>query len=335
MSERALEAWLRKQTDDPGPYSFQPLSGGNTNETIAVVTPFNQWVIRRPPPAVLSPSAHAMDREYVILSALADQSVPVPKAVALCTDPEVPQTPALVMSYVEGVALTDELPASYPSPRRSAWGIGYTVIDALAALHGVPWREAGLGDFGRPDGFLDRQVSRWRRQLSRYSVRPLPLVAELAEWLERKRPPTFGPAILHGDFHIDNCLLTREPPIDVAAIIDWEMATVGDPLVDLGLLLALWGSDRPEHPAMPRIQAISRVAGGPGREDLAARYAEKSGRDLAHLDWYMTFALWKLAVIVEGAYAQYVGGDLQTPYAAALEHDVPGLLAEASRFADR
>jgi aminoglycoside phosphotransferase (APT) family kinase protein len=269
-----------------------------------------------------------MERERRIMAALADQPVPAPRVIALEEE-----TQFLLMEHVDGVALTDELPAAYGDPAVAARAIGEAVVDALADLHAVPYAAAGLEDFGRPDGFLERQVPRWRAHLERHRVRELPHLDALTAWLERERPTSFEPGILHGDFHLDNCLLTPRPPIAVAAIVDWEMATIGDPLLDLGLLLAFWGSSRPERPAMPRVQAVSRVPGSPSRAELAARYAARSSRSLEALPWYMAFAFWKLATIVEGAYAQYLDGRLRTPYAAALEHDVPALLREAAAFA--
>jgi aminoglycoside phosphotransferase (APT) family kinase protein len=332
-NDDALKSWLSDATGDAGPFTFVPLSGGNSNETLAVSSPANDWIIRRPPAASLAPSAHAMDREYLLLQALADQPVPAPKPIALCTDAEIPQTPALVMERVDGVALTDSLPDSYPAPAPAARAVGEAVVDALAALHSVPWSETGLETFGKPEGFLERQVPRWRGQLDRYMVRELPHLDALTEWLEHNRPSSFEPGILHGDFHFDNCLMSVAPPIQVEAIVDWEMATIGDPLLDLGLFLGFWGTERPERPAMPRVQAISRVDGAPSREELAARYADRSGRSVENIDWYTAFALWKLAMIVEGAFAQYLDGRLRTPYAAALEHDVPALLRESAQIA--
>jgi aminoglycoside phosphotransferase (APT) family kinase protein len=332
-NDDVLKAWLAQATGDPGPFELRPLSGGNVNETLSLTSPLHRWIVRRPPAASLAPSAHAMDREHLILTALADQPVPTPAPVALCTDPEVPQTPALVMEHVDGVALTDTLPGGWEPTAETARAIGEAVIDALAALHSVPWREVGLESFGRPEGFLERQVPRWRRQLDRYTVRELPHLDELTQWLDAHRPESFEPGILHGDFHLDNCLLAPDAPVRVAAIVDWEMATIGDPLLDLGLFLGFWGTDRPERPAMPRVQAVSRVEGTPTRAELAERYAERSGRSVERLDWYIAFALFKLAMIVEGAYAQYLDGRLRTPYAAALEHDVPALLREAAAIA--
>jgi aminoglycoside phosphotransferase (APT) family kinase protein len=211
--------------------------------------------------------------------------------------------------------------------------IGHAAVDALARLHSAPWRDIGLADFGRPEGFLDRQVKRWAGQLENYRTRELPWFDELAAWLAANRPPDGEPGILHGDFHLDNTLMSRSAPIAVEAIIDWEMATIGDPLLDLGLLLAFWGPDRPSDPAMPRVQGVSRVDGAPTRAELASAYEEKSGRSVEHVHWYMALAFWKLAAIVEGAYAQFVDGRLDSRYAQELEHDVPALLREAAGFA--
>lgn len=334
MSDEALHAWLTGTLDDPGPFELRVLSGGNSNETVAVESARGRWILRRPPAASLAPGAHAMERELTILRALESQDVPAPRAVGLLDDAGIPQTPALLMEHVDGVSLTDALPDSYPPQPEAARRIGEAVIDALAALHRVPFADAGLASFGRTEGFLERQVPRWRGQLERYHVRELPHLDELAAWLEANRPQAFVPGVMHGDFHLDNCLLSPRPPIRVVAIVDWEMATVGDPLMDVGLFLAFWGDERPPQPAMPRVQAVSRVPGTPTRAQLAERYAERSGRSIESLPWYCAMAFFKLSMIVESAYAQYLDGRLRTPYAAALEHDVPALLREAAAFAE-
>ncbi|MCW3013259.1 MAG: aminoglycoside phosphotransferase [Solirubrobacterales bacterium] len=328
-----LASWLTHALGDPGPFVLDRLSGGNSNETLMLRSPTARRVLRRPPHDAIDATAHDMGREHRLLTALARTDVPAPAPLALCDDLDVVPAPALVMEAVRGVALTTDMPASYAGGPDTTRGMGDAIIDAMALLHRADWRAAGLGDFGRPDGFLDRQVGRWGRQLERYRVRDLQWHAELGAWLADHRPPAGTPGILHGDFHIDNCLLSTTEPIAVAAIIDWEMATIGDPLLDLGLFLAFWGDDRPEAPAMPKVQAVSRGGGAPSRAALAERYAERSGRSVEHLDWYMALAFWKLATIVEGAYAQYVSGALRTPYARDLEHDVPRLLAEAAGFA--
>jgi aminoglycoside phosphotransferase (APT) family kinase protein len=329
----AMARWLVRTLADPGPFELRPLSGGNSNETLLLRSAAADRVLRRPPAATLAPRAHSMEREHRVLRALAETGVPAPRALALCSDPDVAPAPFLVMEHVRGVALTDRLPTGYPPVPGTARAIGEAAVDALARLHRVDWRACGLDGFGTPDGFIERQVARWRGQYERNRVRELPRFDQLARWLERHRPPDGQPGILHGDFHLDNCLLTETPPTHVTAIIDWEMATIGDPLLDLGLLLAFYGDDRPAQPAMPRVQAVTRIAGAPSRRELAERYARASGRSVQRLDYYMTLAFWKLAAIVEGAYAHHLAGRLDTPYARALEHDVPQLLEEAAGFA--
>ena len=313
--------------------AIRRLTGGNSNETNLLETSAGKRILRRPPAAAISPSAHSMEREYRVLTALVGTGVPAPRPLALCTDPEVVGAPFLVMDFVDGVSLLDTLPEAYPPGSDSVRAVGEALVDALATLHTAPWQEIGLADFGKPDGFLERQVPRWRGQYDRYKVRDIPAFDQVADWLADSTPPSFTPGILHGDFHLDNCLVSRTPPARVLAIVDWEMATIGDPLLDLGLALALWGTDRPARPGFPRIQAVSRVPGAPSRQELADRYARATGRSVEHLPYYLALAFWKLAAIVEGAYAQLLGGQQNTDYARNLEHDVPALLEEAAGFA--
>lgn len=308
------------------------LTGGNSNETSLLETTAGRRILRRPPAAAISASAHSMEREHRILTALEGTAVPAPRPLALCTDTDVLGSQFLVMSFVDGVSLLDTLPPAYPPAAAGARALGEALVDALAALHTAPWHELGLADFGRPDGFLERQVSRWRGQYGSYKVREIAAFDQVADWLEANRPAASEPGVLHGDFHLDNCLVSKEPPARVLAIVDWEMATIGDPLLDLGLALAFWGEERPPHPGFPRIQAVSRVPGSPSRQELADRYARASGRSVEHLPYYLALAFWKLAAIVEGAYAQLLGGRQDTDYARNLEHDVPALLEEAAGF---
>jgi aminoglycoside phosphotransferase (APT) family kinase protein len=326
-SDPALTAWLRQVTDDPGPFSLERLSGGNSNETLLVSSPSAKRVLRRAPAAMIDASAHNVEREYRMLMALADTHVPVPRPIATSPQSTDGGRPALLMELIDGVSITDELPAAYPDG--STPSVAYAAIDALADLHTLPWRDLGLADFGRPEDFLARQVGRWRKQYSAYRHRDLPDFEIVATWLDDHRPPDGEPGILHGDFHIDNCLFSHTAPVRLLAMIDWEMSTIGDPLLDLGLMLGLWGQDRPEPCAMPRIQGVSRAPDAPTRAELATRYRHRSGRSVDHLDYYMVLALWKLAAIVEGAHLHYTAGRLQTQYAQDLGDDVPRLLAEA------
>jgi aminoglycoside phosphotransferase (APT) family kinase protein len=241
--------------------------------------------------------------------------------------------PFLLMGLVEGYPLKEELPPEAPPQPQAAREIGEALVDALALLHGVDWQAVGLEGFGRPQGFLERQVPRWTKQYRRVEVRDLPRFDQVGTWLEENRPAENPAAIIHCDFHADNALTAFENPARVTAILDWEMATIGDPMLDVGFLLAFWGDDRPTVPAHHTVQAFSRVPGAPTREELAQRYAERSGRSVEHLDYFMALGFWKLAAIIEGAYAQFVHGEVDSPYARALEHDVPQLLEEAAGFA--
>lgn len=326
-----LVKWLQRVTDDPGPFELVRLRGGNSNETLVVTSPQGRRLLRRPPEARIDATAHSLEREYRVLMALSDTHVPVPRPIAASHAPPSDGRPALLMEFIEGVSITDELPASYPVGAGAT--VGEQMIDALADLHSLPWRELGLENFGRPENFLGRQVHRWGKQYERYRHRELPFFAEVAAWLEHNRPADGEPGILHGDFHLDNCLFSRNAPVRLQAVIDWEMSTIGDPLLDVGLALGFWGDHRAEPRAMPRIQGVSRHPGAPSREELAERYESRSGRSLRHLDYYMALGFWKLAAIVEGAHLHYTTGVLRTPYAQALEYDVPRLLEEAASFA--
>jgi aminoglycoside phosphotransferase (APT) family kinase protein len=324
--------WLQQALDDPGPFALTRLSGGNSNETIRLESAQGARILRRPPAHGIAPSAHNMEREARVLAALSGGDVRVPALLAYRSASN-GHPSFIVMEMIDGVALTDALPEAYKSTPGAVRQIGEATVDQLAKLHSLNWRAAGLEGFGRPEGFLERQVGRWRAQYERSNVRELPDFELLARWLAANVPAGDEPALIHGDFHLDNCLMNPAPPIAVAAVIDWEMATIGDPLLDLGLLLAFWGSDRAEPPAIPAVQAVTRVPEAPSRDELLTRYAERSGRSVDGFEWYLALAFWKLAAIVEGAYAQHVRGKLTSDYARDLEHDVPRLLAEAVGFA--
>jgi aminoglycoside phosphotransferase (APT) family kinase protein len=332
VDEHRVSTWLEQQAGVAGPLRGRPLGGGNSNATFLLDGPGGSLVLRRPPQAALSGTAHSMAREYQVLRALDGTAVRAPSPVAYCDDAAVTGAPFLVMEHFEGVSITDRLPEAYETGPDTVRRLGEEMVDALAELHSVDWQAVGLDGFGKPERFLERQVPRWSKQFDSYRGRELPRFDQVAGWLDHHRPPEGRPAIMHGDFHLDNCLFSPTEP-RLLAIIDWELATIGDPLLDLGLALAFWGP-RPIHPcAMPAIQAVSRLPGAPAREDLARRYAHRSGRPVDELTYYMVLAFWKLAAIVEGAYAQFLDGRLATDYARQLAGDVPRLLEEAARLA--
>lgn len=331
LLDPALARWLTAHTGWAGPWELRRLTGGNSNETCLVRCGDAEYVLRRPPQHALSASAHSIAREHRLLSALAGTEAPAPRPIALCEDPAVPMAPFLVMEHIaDAVSITDELPAAYGEDPQALTRLADEMVDALASIHRLDWRSAGLADFGRPDQFLQRQVRRWYRQWEGIAQRPLSAMAPVVEWLERNRPGGSAPALLHGDFHLDNCLFSTGAP-RLSAVIDWEMATIGDPLLDVGLLLAFWGERA--RPGMPGIQAVSRRDGAPSREYLLARYEDAVGRRVEHIRYYMCLALFKLAAIVEAAWSQYLAGELTTAYAAGLEQDVPALLDEAAALA--
>jgi aminoglycoside phosphotransferase (APT) family kinase protein len=272
-------------------------------------------------------------REFRLLTALHGTDVAVPRPVALCEDSAVAGAPFLVMEHVrDGVSVTDTVPAAWSSRPGALTAAADDLVDALVSLHRLDPTAAGLADFGRPDGFLRHQAGRWYAQWEKSACRPLPAMAALAQWLTDHLPASSPTGLLHGDFHLDNCLFSTQHP-RLLAVIDWELATVGDPLLDVGLLLALWGERPVDEPALPAVQAVSRLPGAPPREHLLDRYAHGIGRAVGDLAYYRTLALYKLAAIVEAAYGQFRAGLLDTPYAASLEHAVPALLAEAQATA--
>jgi len=332
VDEARVGAWLEQHASVPGPLRARAVGGGNSNATFLLSGPAGSYILRRPPAAALSGTAHSMAREYRVLQALSGSDVPVPHPVAFCDDADVTGAPFLVMEHVDGVSITDRLPDAYDPGPAAVGRLGEEMVDGLAALHRFDWKGAGLGDFGRPEQFLERQVPRWRSQYESHARRDLPRFAELGDWLERQRPGEWTPGLMHGDFHLDNCLVSARRP-QLLAIIDWELATIGDPLLDVGLCLAFWGTRPVDPPAMPQVQGVSRVEGVPQRHELAGRYAQRSGLPVDDLGWYMALAFWKLAAIVEGAYAQYLDGRLTTDYARRLGDDVPRLLDEAAAFA--
>jgi aminoglycoside phosphotransferase (APT) family kinase protein len=336
-AEPALRDWLAGRLGTRGPFRVQAISGGNSNETALLTAPLasggdGRWILRCPPAAAISATANNLGREHQVLSALAGRGVPAPRPVAYAPAGAVTPRSWLVMEFSEGHPLTDTWPDGWPADV-TVGDAGRAAVEALAALHRVDYLAAGLDGFGRPAGYLERQVARWRGQYEQHRVRDLPLFGSLGAWLEANRPPEAAPAILHGDMHLDNCLILPGPPATVSAIIDWELATIGDPLVDLGLLLAFWGADRAEPVAMAKVQALTRAPGAPSRRALADHYTALTGRSTANLAFYMVLAFYKLAAIVEGAYARYRSGDVDSPYARALARDVPALLRDAARMA--
>ncbi|WP_327182177.1 phosphotransferase family protein [Streptomyces sp. NBC_01334] len=288
-----------------GPLTGRLIEGGRSNLTYAVSDGTAKWVVRRPPLGHVLATAHDMRREHRVISALHATSVPVPRPVLLCEDPDngaAPGAPFYVMEFVEGTPYrtADELA---PLGERRTRDAVLSLADTLVELHAVDPAAVGLADFGRPEGFLDRQLRRWGKQLDASRSRELPGIDELHAALGRGLPHSPAPAVVHGDYRLDNVLIGTDDKI--RAILDWEMSTLGDPLTDLGLLVMY--SVPLELPNSP-ISTTASAPGHPSPAELIERYATRSGRDVSAVSWYTAFAWFKLAVILEGIHYRYTLG---------------------------
>jgi len=280
-----LAAYLEDQGLTRGPLTAELITGGKSNLTYVVRDATAEYVVRRPPLGHVLATAHDMGREYRVMTALRDTPVPVPRTYHLCTDPEVIGAPFYVMEHVAG-----ERPPMTPA-------LAHELIDVLAALHSIPPESVGLADFGRPDGYLERQVRRWKKQLDASRSRDIPGIDELFQRLSRDIPRSGAPAIVHGDFKLGNTLIAGGK---VRAVLDWEMSTLGDPLTDLALFL-LYGDEAIDLDSEEKGEMANP-------EEIVAHYAEATGRDVSRLGWYLGLACFKLAVIAEGIHFRYTQG---------------------------
>jgi aminoglycoside phosphotransferase (APT) family kinase protein len=298
--------WFDRHVDGATPpLEFELIAGGHSNLTYKVTDAAgNRYVLRRPPLGHVLATAHDMGREHRVISALGPTPVPVAPAIGFCGDSDVNGAPFYVMGYVDGhvVRDADTAKATFTAEQRRT--AGHSLVDVLAEIHAVDPDEVGLGDLGRKDGYIDRQLRRWYGQWQQSKTRDLPAVDEVHAVLASSIPDQGPATIVHGDYRLDNCLLDDEAT--VAAVLDWEICTLGDPLADVGLLLVYWTEPSDAHPAL--LTAPTVVEGFPSRAELLDRYAERSGREVGAVDYYVAFGYWKLACIVEGVYARYLGG---------------------------
>jgi aminoglycoside phosphotransferase (APT) family kinase protein len=318
------------------PLRYQLIAGGRSNLTYRVRSGEASWVLRRPPLGHVLPTAHDMAREYRVLSALADTAVPVPRPLVLCEEPEVNGAPFYVMEYAPGVVVEEGLPDGYARSCRERRALSRALVDTLVALHAVDVEAVGLGDFGRPRGYLERQVRRWSQQWERSATGPLPAIEELIRRLKAALPASPRASLVHGDYRLGNLALDPADPGRVIAIFDWEMATLGDPLADLGYTLMYWGEEgEPERDACPLPHAA--VTARPGfltRAELVEAYAQRSGRDVEAIDFYCVLALTKSAVIAEGIYARFLQGQTLGPGFEGMTRHTGRLAERALAIAD-
>ncbi|HEV8310310.1 MAG TPA: phosphotransferase family protein [Methylomirabilota bacterium] len=336
LDREALAPYLRgRLAGSEAPLCLRQFPGGHSNLTYLLRFGEQEYVLRRPPLGPVAPTAHDMTREYRVLSALWPVFPPAPRPYLLCADPGVIGAPFYVMERRHGLVVRATIPPEIgadPARRRRA---SEAVVDTLVALHAIDWEAVGLAGLGRPAGFVERQVRGWAERYERAKTREIAAIRDLARWLGERIPPAPAPTLLHNDFKFDNLMLDRTDPGRVVAVLDWEMATVGDPLVDLGLLLCYWG-DAADPPA--RRQSVSQVTAEPGflsRTEVLARYAARTGRDVSRIAFYEAFALYKVAVVVQQIYVRYHRGQTKDVRFATFEDRVVGLAQAALDVAER
>jgi len=304
----ALESWFAANVDGVTlPLSFERIAGGHSNLTYRVTDAAGtSWALRRPPLGKRLGSAHDMAREHRVVSALGPTPVPVAAVVGLCEDETVNGAPFYVMEFVEGPVLRGLAEAEAFAGEEDRRAIGERVADTLVAIQEVDPDAVGLGDLGRKEDYVARQLRRWQGQWEKSKTRELPVVDRVHERLAA-RIPEQGPATLvHGDYRLDNMILAESG--EIAAVLDWELCTLGDPLADVGQLVVYWVDRGDAESPIGLGQPPNLAPGFPTREELIARYAERSGRDLSNLDFYVALGYWKLAVIIEGVYRRYRDG---------------------------
>ncbi|MFW2349003.1 phosphotransferase family protein [Qipengyuania sp.] len=327
-----LVRWLDTEAGLGDARLVRPVAGGNANVTSLIETANGPMILRHPPQATISKLAGAgIAREFRFISAIAG-SAPVAEPVLFCDDLDLIGVPFSITRFVNGEAITDRLPKTYPDTAACRDAIGAALIDALASVHAINPPSAGLGSIDKGRDFVLRQVERWREERRERKARDLPLIEAIGGWLSENAPAPETVRIVHCDYHLDNVLMASEQP-RVNAILDWEMATLADPLVDVGLVTAMWNRDESQPLGFAFVQRMSNHAGVIGGDGLALRWSRRTGLSIDRLRFYQAFALWRLAAIVEGAYVLHRLGLVDGKYERALEHDVPSLLDAAARFA--
>lgn len=331
-----LEAYLAKTMDGfRGPLTVRQFKGGQSNPTYLLEAPSGRYVLRRKPPGKLLPSAHAVDREYRVIKALHDSGFPVPQPRVLCEDEDVVGTMFYVMDWVDGrIFWVPHLPDLAPGERA---GIYDSMNETIARLHTLDVAAAGLGDFGRPEGYVARQIRRWSQQYEASRTQDVPEMDRLMEWLPGAVPGETGAAVVHGDYRLDNLIIARDSP-KVVAVLDWELATIGDPVGDFTYHLMAW------H--MPPAETVAgtgsllghdlNALGIPGVEAYAEDYCRRTGRsELPDLDFYFAYNFFRLAAILQGIVGRVRDGTATNENAPAMEGQVRPLARTAWQFAER
>jgi len=329
----SLRAFLDAHGLGEGEIVASPIGEGHSNVTYLIERGGRELVLRRPPRGPLPPSAHDVLREARLLRALKDTSARVPDVLAVCEDPDTIGAPFYVMERVDGEVIVSSVPPALdePSERRR---IGEQLIDALVEIHAVDWSAVGLEGFGKPTGYLQRQLRRFGGLWELNKTREIPAVERVAGWLAEHLPSSGPATVVHGDYRLGNTMFAADAPARLTAVLDWEMATIGDPLADIGYLCMMWAErGDPSEGLRAHLGNVTRAEGFPTRAELIARYQERSGREVGDIRWYTALAVWKSVVFMEGNYKRAVAGSTDDPYLHQFGDGVLELAARAEEIA--
>jgi aminoglycoside phosphotransferase (APT) family kinase protein len=328
-----LAAFLDAHGLGEGEIEASPIGEGHSNVTYLIRRGETEVVLRRPPRPPLPPSAHDVLREARLLRALANTPARVPAVLAVGEDEHIIGSPFYVMERVEGDVIVASIPDALDTPAERR-RISDELIDALVEIHGVDWRAVGLEGFGKPTGYLERQLRRFRGLWELNKTREIDAVERVGAWLEQNMPQSGPATIVHGDFRLGNTIFASGAPARLAAVLDWEMATIGDPLADLGYLCMMWTEQGdPSGGLREALATVTRREGFPTREELIGRYEERTGRSMKDLRWYTTLAVWKSVVFMEGNYKRAVAGTTDDPYLKTFGEGVLELAGQAEAIA--
>ena len=310
----ALTAFCDRVFGDERPIVVERMAGGGSCEVFAVERDGRRMVLRRAPRRANTSRAHDVLREYRILDAIKDEPVRIPRPIASCDDPEVFGSPFFLMELIDGDPIRSNVPAAWADAPSTHGTAVVDLLDALVELHAVDWERCGLGELAHEPGYLGRQIDRWLSQLASYDGRDLPDAVRIADWLRDRLPAEQPQALCHGDYKLDNALFSRTLPPELLVVVDWEMASIGDPLVDLCWMLVFHPSSEGLMPLGTAAEPRLDPSGVPTVAEILARYAERSGRDLSAIDWYQVFSRWKMAIVLEGSFAKFQKGLSDNPY---------------------
>jgi aminoglycoside phosphotransferase (APT) family kinase protein len=328
-----LEAFLDARGIGEGRVEAERIGEGHSNFTFLVRRGDTRVVLRRPPRPPLPPSAHDVLREARLLRALESTPVRVPRVLAVGDDESVLGVPFYVMEEMQGSVVTTELPPAIDTEEERR-RLSQELVDALVEVHAVDWRACGLDGYGKPTGYLERQMRRFTGLWDYNKTRELPVVEEVRDWLAANLPESPESTIVHGDYRLGNVMVADTAPAELVAIFDWELSTIGDPLADVGYLTVTWAeADDPADISFSSLSAATRRPGFMTRAELTARYEERSGRSVSALNWYQALALWKAAVFMEGNYKRFTLGASDDQYLAIFDEGVPALAQKAREVA--